>query len=153
MVKLHIGCGKKIKEGYDNIDYYEGPIKMDAGNLEYPDNSVDEILTHHTLEHIEHFKTENVVREWHRVLKPGGVLIITVPDMEKVYAKWIKDDSLQSYWYYAIWGWQRWPGYFHYTGFTKSRMKKLLKNVGFSKVTVGDFPRRKTPSMEAVAVK
>lgn len=40
----------------------------------------------HVLEHIPWYKTEEVLREWVRVLKPGGVLEVWVPDRLK-YAR------------------------------------------------------------------
>ena len=60
-MKLHLGCGKNIKEGYVNIDsYVEAPgiEKNDIFNLPYEDNSIDEILTEHLIEHIK-FKDED----------------------------------------------------------------------------------------------
>lgn len=152
MVKLHIGCGRDVKSGYHNIDLYCGPIKMPMDCLDYKDNYADEILSNHTLEHIEHSKTEDVLREWYRVLKPGGKIRITVPDMERVYDKWINDDSLDSYWYRAIWGWQRWDGDYHYTGFTRQKISRLFKKVEFGKIVIGNH-KRKTPSIFVEAEK
>jgi len=54
-LKLHLGCGPNVKEGYVNIDGYvtgEGVVNMDILNLEYSDNSADEILAEHLFEHL-----------------------------------------------------------------------------------------------------
>lgn len=79
--KLHLGCGKKYKEGYINIDNNR-KIKADLYHdltepFPFADNSVDEILCINVLEHIPH--PLNLLRECHRILKPGSKLIFRVP--------------------------------------------------------------------------
>ncbi len=49
----------------------------DGRTLPFPDRSQDAVFSSHCLEHIEDFR--NAIREWHRVLKVGGFLIIAVP--------------------------------------------------------------------------
>ena len=49
----------------------------DGRTLPFGDNSQDAVFSSHCLEHIEHYKY--ALREWHRVLKIGGFMIITVP--------------------------------------------------------------------------
>lgn len=48
-----------------------------AGGLDYPDNSFDRLVATHVLEHI--YLPHLVLKEWTRVLKPGGVLSILIP--------------------------------------------------------------------------
>jgi hypothetical protein len=49
----------------------------DGATLPFPDESQDAVYTSHCLEHISDYRS--VIREWFRVLKPGGHLIIVVP--------------------------------------------------------------------------
>jgi len=51
--------------------------KMDMHFLDFPDNSFDLIWSHHSMEHS--FSPVYVLREWLRVLRPGGYLAVTVP--------------------------------------------------------------------------
>ncbi len=51
--------------------------KQDATRLDVPDNSVDRLIATHVLEHLPH--PHNVLREWHRVLKPGGIMTLVLP--------------------------------------------------------------------------
>ena len=84
-IKLNVGSGKTIKEGYVNVDKYceESDVKLDAGDLsDYEDNSVDEVLSEHMLEHVPKNGVVPVLQEWYRVLKSGGVLNLNIPDLE-----------------------------------------------------------------------
>lgn len=81
-MKLNVGCGKDIKTGWINCDFKQGPgvdrvFDVSQVPIPFEDNSVDEILVCHVLEHIQNW--EMVVLEFHRVLKPGGVLTVRVP--------------------------------------------------------------------------
>ncbi len=85
MVRLHLGCGDKILRGYWNLDRYGNPDEYaDITKPEYPENSVDEILCIHTFEHLFPWKVIDILKGWHRVLKPGGRLILEMPDMKKI---------------------------------------------------------------------
>ncbi len=55
----------------------------DGNSLPFPDNSFDFLSCNHVLEHV--FETEKLVREFRRVLAPGGLCVIAVPNL----AAWI----------------------------------------------------------------
>lgn len=85
MIKLNIGCGWRdfgsdwihIDGGdYDHLNY------KDITKLEFKDNSVDLIYASHVLEYFDINEAKEVIREWRRVLKPGGELRVAVPDFE-----------------------------------------------------------------------
>ena len=70
---------------YANTGRYPVQLGGDATNLYwFADGALDYIYNSHLLE--DFVDTESVLREWWRVLKPGGVLIIFCPD-ERVYRK------------------------------------------------------------------
>lgn len=81
MIRLNIGAGKTQIPGYTPLDIKDG---VDAGKLPYANESVDEVYASHVLEHIPHARTALVLQEWRRVLKPGGVLRVAVPDWNVV---------------------------------------------------------------------
>jgi SAM-dependent methyltransferase len=67
----------------------------DASNLtRYEDDSVDEIRASHILEHFSHRRTQLVLREWVRVLRPGGVLKISVPDFKVLAEQFLAGGQL-----------------------------------------------------------
>lgn len=51
--------------------------REDATRLSLPDRSVDRLIACHVLEHLP--DPHDVLREWHRVIRPGGVLSILLP--------------------------------------------------------------------------
>ena len=80
-MKLNIGAGDCTIPGFESIDIKNG---VNAEKLPYADGSVDEVYASHILEHFPYFKTGNVLREWVRVLKPGGRISIAVPDIDEL---------------------------------------------------------------------
>lgn len=79
-MKLNLGCGRDIREGWVNIDRCPGPgvLVHDLREpLPFPDDSAEYILAADVLEHI--LEWEKVVKDCHRVLRPGGLLEVCVP--------------------------------------------------------------------------
>ncbi|WP_088892090.1 glycosyltransferase [Leptolyngbya ohadii] len=143
-VKLHLGCGRKVKEGYLNIDAHvsaPGILRMDIFNLDFPEASVDEIFTEHMLEHLSKFEVPVALQEWARVLKPNGKLMMNLPNLEWCLREWLaKPESDRWGWQLdTIFGLQTHPGEFHKTGFTKPRLIHLLREAGFNHITIEDY--------------
>ena len=88
VVKLNIGCGPAIKSGWLNIDIdprLEGAIYMDATQpLALRDASVNFVYAEHMIEHVGLGDAIAMLRELHRVLRPGGMLRIATPEMDKI---------------------------------------------------------------------
>lgn len=80
-LKLHLGCGRDFKKGYLNCDISSNvnPDKIVDITKEFPfeDNSVEEIIMNHILEHTQ--KPLEVMREIYRVCKNGAIVKIRVP--------------------------------------------------------------------------
>lgn len=93
--KLNLGCGKKLLPGYINIDLYGNPdIVSDIKALPFKDEDVDEILAVHVFEHFYLKEVPDVLKEWKRVLKPGGMLVLELPCFNKV-AQWLQVQPLK----------------------------------------------------------
>jgi predicted SAM-dependent methyltransferase len=86
-MKLNIGCGQRCFDDYMNIDLDERKdtkypyLKADALNIPLDNAVADEILTVHIFEHFWPWDIGNVLREWKRLLKDGGKLIIECPNL------------------------------------------------------------------------
>jgi len=80
-ILLNLGCGEKILDGYVNVDNWGNPdVRADLNSFPYPwdDNSVDGVVMYHVLEHIPNWW--ECVQECARIIKPGGSLVVHVPD-------------------------------------------------------------------------
>lgn len=81
MVKLHLGCGRNHKEGYVNCDISKDINPDVIIDLEKPlpfkNNSVEEIIIEHCLEHINNLY--QLLEEFQRICINGAVIKIKVP--------------------------------------------------------------------------
>jgi predicted SAM-dependent methyltransferase len=85
---VNLGCGECGKPGWVNVDVqrYQGVncLYDCRTSLPFCDNSVRGIFTEHFFEHLDYTEEAPAfISECYRVLKPGGVLRIIVPDAEK----------------------------------------------------------------------
>lgn len=81
MKKIHLGCGGKIIEGWDNYD-----IEVDISKrLPFEDNSASRIFAEHVIEHVTHKQAWNFLEECRRVLVVGGVVRIALPDVQRMW--------------------------------------------------------------------
>jgi SAM-dependent methyltransferase len=80
-IRLNLGAGRTVRPGFTNVDIKDGQVVYPLAD--YADGSVSEIYASHVLEHFPGDKTIKVLREWVRVLKPGGRIRVAVPDHEK----------------------------------------------------------------------
>ena len=80
-MKINIGCGPKKIDGYFGVDKEDFGqdyiVNIEKEKLPFADNSIEEILCEHMLEHLN--DPMFAVNEFWRVLTPEGKLIIIVP--------------------------------------------------------------------------
>lgn len=82
MLRVNFGCGRQRRKGYVNVDInplLDPDMVWDLEQFPYPflDNSVDEVIMEHVLEHINDLK--GCLREVYRILRPGGVFRFRTP--------------------------------------------------------------------------
>lgn len=102
-MKLHLGCGTVYKEGWVNVDFL-GEIAdqlVDLSRFPWPweSGSADEVYLEHVIEHFE--RPEFVIKEIHRVLKPGGSVTVITPHRDSVSATAIDHKAFMSYCFFA----------------------------------------------------
>jgi predicted SAM-dependent methyltransferase len=94
MIKLHLGCGwRNFGKDWIHIDGgdYEHLDHKDITKLTFKDESVDLIYASHVIEYFNRDEIKIVLNEWKRVLKPGGIIRIAVPDFMKLM--WVYQDT------------------------------------------------------------
>jgi predicted SAM-dependent methyltransferase len=84
-ILMNVGCGPHSKEEFINVDWMWHPgidICWDITTKTYPipSNSLEGVYTEHCLEHITFEKCAENLKEFYRLLKPGGTVRVVVPD-------------------------------------------------------------------------
>jgi predicted SAM-dependent methyltransferase len=142
-MKIEFGCGETpTKEGFKTCDIRNLPgIDFVCPSWEIDhyviENSVDEIFSRHFFEHLTFQQGERQLEVWYKILKPGGVCEMMLPNMALHIQQWIerKTDREISHAMAGFWGWQR--GEFddtwdvHKSGYDKELLTNLVKRKGF----------------------
>ena len=95
-IKINAGSGQRPfdrKQGWINVDVqsrWSPDVVADWNNLSiFEDGSVDMVVSHHSLEHVGCGEGDGFIKEAHRVLKPGGNLLVFVPDLRALAERWL----------------------------------------------------------------
>ncbi len=143
-MKLHLGCGKRYIPGFIHVDAQTAPHVDIVGPVEQlpmGDNTVSLIYASHVLEHFGRFEFKSVLQEWFRVLEPGGILRLAVPDFAACAAIYYESglvDGLTGLVGLIIGG-QRNNHDFHKMIFDEEFLRRELLDIGFKKVYRWDW--------------
>ena len=183
-IKLNLGCASRLLDGYLNVDMdsveeikkrypnlvinENNPfLQCDVLNLPFEDSSVDEIRADAIIEHMSFLEEPKFFHEATRVLKPGGVLNISVPDFEHMVREWLnaEDDwkdffrnddeaiaqehwfgqysySYKSRWGYitaGIFGPQNGEGQYHKNAYTQAKLTAIYNKLGYKDINISRF--------------
>lgn len=87
--KLQIGGGWRRFEGWLNADLELAPdiLQLDATQpFPFQDAAFQFVFTEHMIEHVEFAGAQSMMRECHRVLRPGGTIRVATPNLNVVAA-------------------------------------------------------------------
>ncbi len=92
---LNFGCGDRLgKEPWVNIDFHSTDRRVIQCNLlggfPFDDASFDAVYSSHVLEHFTKEQGAFLLGESFRVLKPGGIVRIVVPDLESTCREYVR---------------------------------------------------------------
>jgi SAM-dependent methyltransferase len=162
---LNVGCGYPLRQRLHR--HFHGPewreIRLDLDPAVQPDigcsttemspvaaDSVDAIWSSHNLEHLQRHEVPLALAEFIRVLKPHGLLLLTLPDLRQV-AQLVAEDRLEDQAYTSLSGpitpldmifghtaslTRGNPFMAHRTGFTARTLHKVLIEAGFVEITL-----------------
>ena len=141
-VYIHLGCGEINAPGFINVDILPLPhihYIQEVNDLSvFPDEYADLIYASHVLEHISHREVTKVLGEWHRVLKEGGVVRISVPDFDKLIEVYCSQEKDIGAIIMPLMGGQDYAYRLHQTVFNEKYLTELLSSVGFREVREWD---------------
>ena len=168
-VVLHVGCGayapEKLHDVFRNENWHE--LRLDIDEAVRPDivasitdmapigdAAIDAVFSSHNLEHLYAHEVVLALREFRRVLKPGGFALITMPDLQEV-ARLVADGHLTEPAYQSPLGpiapldilYGHRPALAqgnvfmaHHTGFTSRMLMDACAEAGFAASTVQRVP-------------
>jgi SAM-dependent methyltransferase len=140
--RLNLGCGWDKRPGYLNVDfqaYHEPDLVADVVNLSMlPDGHYSEIVAQDVLEHLTRAEGPRALREWARLLQPGGVLILRLPNLlglAYLFTR-LRDVDEQEQLVQCLYGTQAYDGDFHHNGYTELLLRHHLREAGFGRVRI-----------------
>lgn len=143
--KLHLGCGKRYLAGYTHVDLADFPhidVRTRVDKLPFDNESAEIVYASHVLEYFDRVEVVDVLKEWSRVLKPGGIIRLAVPDFEgllQVYNRYHDLNKIIG----PLYG--RWPvpgtdmTVYHKTVYDYESLRTVLMQAGFKDVRYWDW--------------
>jgi predicted SAM-dependent methyltransferase len=149
-MKINYGCGSHLIPGYFNIDAIahngKQPDLLHALSFSYDgsvinptpleDGCADELLALHVIEHVYAWEAPHLLAEWKRLLKPGGRLILELPNLRLACENFLAGlpDQMGMWPIYGDAS-HKDPYMMHKNGYTPETISALLYAAGFAYVT------------------
>jgi len=153
-IRLDIGSGHKVEEGWLSVDQPIGArekldakgrrraflvdpdIPCDIRAIPLPDDYADEVRAIHVIEHFYPWEAPEILREWVRVLKPGGPIALECPCLDKVLMLAQVPQVPPDFTFWALYGDPRWkePAMMHKWAYTQLQLRKVMEEAGLVNV-------------------
>jgi len=156
----NLGCGVTWHKGSREANPEVYTVRVDMNENANPDfrcdvrclpteweGKFDEVKANHVLEHIRWEETDETLEEWIRIVKPGGILKLGLPDLKSAAEKILRDEEknrqMGPYLLGVIYGDQQ-SKFFnahqdigvHLTGFTPKDIAHRLDKLGMKNIVV-----------------
>lgn len=140
--KLHLGCGKKKIHGYINVDANQlvnPDVIDDCIELKtFKEKTIDVIYACHILEHFIRERAKLALTRWYQLLKPNGVLRISVPDLKAIFEYYQTTNDIAGL-QNLLYGDQKDQFNYHYVGYDEVLLKEILFSIGFKDIKRYDW--------------
>ena len=153
--RLHVGCGHTRLEGWINVDRFHSPAVDFIIDIRYglPFRDLDVIYAEHFLEHLSMPEALRFLHECRRALAPQGVLRLTTPNLDWVYAThytpgaWASDadavrDCFQLNKAFYAWG--------HRFIYNWKTLVRVLELSGFASVEPASYGESRRPELRGL---
>ncbi len=119
--------------------------------LRFPDATFDCIYASHLLEHLHPDVAENCLREAHRVLRPGAILRLAVPDLDQMVAAYDPADPDEFLWgIYQGRGRRAKRTARHWWHYNEASLGALLRRIGFREARRCEFREGRCPDLQQI---
>lgn len=147
-MKINFGCGRRVLREYFNVDAVHNSkapyapellhaIEFDQDGsvrnpLPLPSGCADELFSAHVVEHVHDWQAPHLLAEWKRLIRPGGALVLELPNIEAAARHLLEGKSDQ----WCMWplygdGSHRDPWMCHKYGYTPKTIRRLVEEAGF----------------------
>lgn len=170
-LRLNLGCGDKHLPDYVNVDVVDERLAVkpdvvcDVRQLTaFKNDSADEILSVHVVEHLWRWEVVDVLKEWVRVLKPGATMILECPNLISACEEFLRNprqasgpgpEGQRTMW--VFYGDPRWrdPLMVHRWGYTPESLADVMREAGLVNVRQepAQFKLREPRDMRVVGEK
>lgn len=146
ILRVDVGCGLNIKKPVDewiHLDGDEGPHiewVTDFADIPTDDETVDEIWIGDVIEHIPAWRSVEVMKEWHRVLKPSGKLNGTTPNLDYNARQYVNGEITLEWFLQNLYGDRAAPPHQHYILYTRETLEAFLKQHNFANFSTFKSP-------------
>lgn len=165
VIRLDLGAGHKKFDGWVAVDFdvtrkkytVGGGVQQEGGHinphvaadlrcLPFPDDYADEIRAIHVIEHFQVWEAAAVLDEWIRVLKPGGLLALECPCLEKIIKLFDVPQVPPYLTYWGLFGDPRLedPLMMHHWCYTEKHLAAMMQQAGLVRV-FGETPKFHAP--------
>jgi predicted SAM-dependent methyltransferase len=149
-MKLNLGCGNKKIYGFINVDGRQEvnpDVVCDISEISKKFKDVELIYASHVVEHFpfkpsQFYKTTyyDLLKDWHKSLKTGGILRISVPDFEQICKYYIYTSDLKVL-RTLLNGGQKYDFDFHFSCWDFETLKDELEKIGFKNIKKYDWKK------------
>lgn len=138
MKKLEIGCGERPTEGFLHQDVTivnNVTLDFQCAPFEIPDKDFDLIISVGVIEHLRFEEVKKTLTHFLNILKINGVFLFDVPDLKtwcQYYIDSCEDKNVPFEHHHilsTLYGWQRWEGDEHKSGWSKKTIEELVKSM------------------------
>jgi predicted SAM-dependent methyltransferase len=145
LVKMHVGCGKRFIPGFVHVDQVQFPhvdhVQDIRSLANFPAGSAGLIYACQVIEYFDREEVVDVLSDWKRVLAPGGILRLSVPNFA-VIAKLYQAGFKLEWFLGTLYG--RIPdgkgGFiYHRTTYDERSLRAVLSTLGFVDIRLWDW--------------
>jgi predicted SAM-dependent methyltransferase/glycosyltransferase involved in cell wall biosynthesis len=137
--KLEIGAGSKPRPGYLHHDIRPlEDIEIICDAKKFPDHlyeTFDEVYSSNVLEHFNRFEVNKVLKEWTKLVRPGGLIEIIVPDLREISRQFTEGYIDFDFFNYLNFGGNDYEYNVHKFGFDVDVLEKMLKALHFEVIS------------------